>query len=66
MESKFREFQSATSTEKQCYSVYASWWLSYVLGGIASGFCAFYICCAMLAVVLSPFKLLKKKLSSAE
>lgn len=53
------EYLSRSGTEPLQKTVYASWSLTYVLGGVVTGLCAFYVVCVVLAVVTYPFKLLK-------
>jgi len=56
---QFDQFLTSASNEPVKFSVYASWGLSYVLGGIASFFAAFYLFGALVSVVIYPFKRLR-------
>lgn len=42
-------------------SVYASWSLSYVLGGVVTSLCALYVTGVVLAVLTFPFKLMRSR-----
>ncbi|WP_342362982.1 hypothetical protein [Terrarubrum flagellatum] len=55
-EAKFDRFMAEQNPAPLRISVYASWWLSYVLGGVATAFAALYLCGAFLAIVTFPFK----------
>jgi hypothetical protein len=46
---QFDEFVASESNEPLTLQIYASWSLSYILGGIATFFCAFYIFGAIVA-----------------
>jgi hypothetical protein len=52
----FAGFLAATDPAPVRVPLYASWWLSYVLGGVATAFAAFYIVGSALAIVTWPFK----------
>lgn len=65
---KFDAFAGDGSTDDEANSldgsslkfrVYASWGLSYVLGGIATGFAALYVFGASMKILLFPFQLLR-------
>lgn len=62
VEKEFAEFQQSNSAEELRYEIYASWWLSYVLGGIATGFAVFYVFGATAQTILS----IAKKLFGSE
>ncbi len=55
-EEEFAAFLAETDPEPVTIQLYASWWLSWVLGGIATFFAAFYIVGAVLAIITWPFK----------
>ncbi len=61
---EFDEYKVANSTEPLTCSVYASWSLSYIVGGIATAFCALYIFGATIATILFPFKLMRRSSST--
>ena len=56
VEADFKRFLAAANPEPETYEFYASWWLSYVMGGVATFFAAFYIFGAVAAMVTWPFK----------
>lgn len=53
---RFDAFRRDAAATRQTVEVYASWWLSYVLGGVVTALCALYVVGAVLAVVTWPFK----------
>lgn len=53
---QFKRFLGDKSATPVMIPVYASWSLSYLLGGAVSALAAFYAICAFLAVVTYPFK----------
>ncbi|MDX1926462.1 MAG: hypothetical protein SFV81_08090 [Pirellulaceae bacterium] len=53
---QFDDFKASESTGPLTFAVYASWSLSYILGGIATFFTALYILGAVLAIVTFPLK----------
>jgi hypothetical protein len=53
---QFDDFKASESTGPLTFAVYASWSLSYILGGIATFFTALYILGAALAIVTFPLK----------
>lgn len=55
-DARFERFLAEPNPAPVRISLYASWWLSYVLGGIATGFAALYLGGAFLAIVTWPFK----------
>lgn len=57
---QFDEFKNKESTDPLKIAVYASWSLSYILGGVATGFCALYIFGATITVLLYPFKKMRQ------
>lgn len=56
IEKEFVEFQQTESSGELSYEIYASWWLSYVLGGIATSLAAFYVFGATVQIILSVTK----------
>lgn len=52
----FDRFLAAPAPEPELYELHASWWLSYVMGGVATFFAAFYLFGAVAAIVTWPFK----------
>jgi hypothetical protein len=56
IEKEFVEFQQTESSGELSYEIYASWWLSYVLGGIATSLTAFYVFGATVQIILSVAK----------
>lgn len=56
---QFEKFAAGNSAEPMTFSVYASWSLSWILGGVATAFCALYIVGATLAVLTFPFRLMR-------
>ena len=57
LEMKFCRLGEDVAIKDGCrIEVYASWWLSYVLGGVVSALCAFYLLGCVLAIVTWPFK----------
>lgn len=57
---KFDEFKSSRTPTPLKITAYASWSLSYVLGGCMTALCAFYLTGATLAVLTWPFRFLKR------
>lgn len=55
---QFDKFAADKTSEPLTFDVYASWALSYILGGVATALCAFYVVCVALAVLLFPFKMI--------
>ncbi len=55
-EARFERFIAEPNPAPVKISLYASWWLSYVLGGVATAFAALYLGGALLAIVTLPFK----------
>lgn len=55
-EARFDRFIADPNPAPIKISLYASWWLSYVLGGIATAFAALYLGGALLAILTFPFK----------
>lgn len=55
-EARFDRFIADANPAPVKISLYASWWLSYVLGGVATAFAALYLGGAFLAAVTYPFK----------
>lgn len=53
---QFDRFAAARNAEPVSIQVHASWWLSYVLGGVMTALCALYVVGAALAIVTFPFK----------
>jgi ABC-type sugar transport system permease subunit len=53
---EFEQFLVSESVEPLKFSVYASWSLSYILGGVATFFAALYIFGALVSIVIYPFK----------
>lgn len=53
---QFQQFLTSQSTAPVKFSVYASWSLSYLLGGVASFFAAFYLFSALASIMIYPFK----------
>jgi len=58
---QFNEFVASKSQEELNIPIYASWALSYLLGGAATFFCIFYVFCALAAIVMFPFKMIRSK-----
>jgi hypothetical protein len=56
IENEFAGFQQTESANELSYEIYASWWLSYVLGGIATGVAVFYVFGATAQIILSMTK----------
>jgi hypothetical protein len=56
IEKEFAGFQQTESANELSYEIYASWWLSYVLGGIATGLAVFYVFGATAQIILSVTK----------
>lgn len=65
VEKEFADFKQADGVSELKYEIYASWWLSYVLGGIATGFAVLYVFGASVQIVLSMTKKLLPSTSSA-
>lgn len=57
---QFDEFKSSESAGPLKVAVYASWALSYILGGVVTAFCALYLFGAAIAVLLYPFKKMRQ------
>lgn len=53
VEKEFADFKQADGVSELKYEIYASWWLSYVLGGIATGFAVLYVFGATMQVILT-------------
>jgi hypothetical protein len=53
---QFQQFLTSENAAPVKLSVYASWSLSYVVGGFATFFAAFYLFGALVSIVISPFK----------
>lgn len=53
---RFDAFAASRSAAPVAIQVHASWWLSYVLGGVMTALCALYVLGVALAVVTFPFK----------
>lgn len=53
---RFERFRRDANAPPETVEVYASWSLSYLLGGAVSALCAFYLLGVFLAVVTYPFK----------
>lgn len=51
VEKEFAEFKQTDTASALSYEIYASWWLSYVLGGIATGFAVLYIFGASVQII---------------
>lgn len=64
VEKEFADFKQADGVSELKYEIYASWWLSYVLGGVATGFAALYVFGASVQIVLSMTKKLLGSTSS--
>lgn len=58
---QFDEFAANKTAAPITIQIYAAWIISYVVGGVASAFCALYVIGASLAIVTFPFKLLRAK-----
>ena len=58
---RFNRFLAAKASAPVTIPVYASWWLSYVLGGTVTALAAFYVICACLALLALPFTWLRGK-----
>jgi hypothetical protein len=56
VEKEFAEFKQTDAASQLNYEIYASWWLSYVLGGIATSFAVFYIFGASVQIILTVTK----------
>ena len=65
VEKEFADFKQADGANELSYEIYASWWLSYVLGGIATGFAVLYIFGASVQIVLTMTKKLLGSTASA-
>ena len=55
--SQFKDFVADRNAEQISITVYASWALSYVLGGVASFLCALYLAGSMAAILRHLFRL---------
>jgi hypothetical protein len=53
---EFDEFAADPTAAPVTYHVFAAWTLSYLLGGIATAFCALYIVGALIAIIMYPIK----------
>ncbi|MBL8700701.1 MAG: hypothetical protein JNK67_20175 [Alphaproteobacteria bacterium] len=62
---RFERFAAAPDAPPVSIEVYASWSLSYLLGGAVTALCALYVTGAVLAVLTFPFKLLRSRRRSA-
>lgn len=58
VEKEFAEFLQSNSADELSYEIYASWWLSYVLGGIATSFAVFYVFGATAQILLTSTRML--------
>ena len=58
---QFAEFLVSDASDSLQLSIYANWNLSYILGGAATFFAAFYLAGALIAIVIFPFKLLRSR-----
>lgn len=52
----FNEFVASKSSEPLKLTIYASWALSYILGGVATFLCGLYVFGAVVSVITMPFK----------
>jgi hypothetical protein len=59
--SQFDQFASSADAAPVKIPVYASWSLSYLLGGAATFFCALYVAGAVAAIVTFPFRFARSK-----
>ena len=57
---QFKQFLANRAVEPITISVYASWRLSYLLGGAVTALAAFYVICVCLAILAVPFKRLRR------
>jgi hypothetical protein len=57
---QFDRFVTAKGSEPIVRSVYASWWLSYVFGGVVTGLFALYAVGVVLAILSFLLKLVKR------
>jgi ABC-type sugar transport system permease subunit len=62
---QFDEFVVIRSPEPMTFAVYASWPLSWILGGVVTALCALYVVGATLAVLTFPFKLMRSGMKDA-
>lgn len=62
---RFDEFVADKAAGPIVFDVYASWSLSYVLGGVATSLCALYVGGATLAVLMFPFKMMRSMLGKS-
>ena len=53
---RFERFRRDAVADSEMIEVYASWSLSYLLGGTVTALCALYVVGAALAIVTVPFK----------
>lgn len=58
---QFKHFVASRSAEASTVSAYASWRLSYLLGGVMTGLAAFYVIGAILAMLSLPFNWLRRR-----
>lgn len=58
---RFEHFAAARSAPPVSIPVYASWSLSYLLGGAVSALCAFYVAGVLISVLLFPFKRMRSR-----
>jgi hypothetical protein len=58
---QFDRFAVDKRSEPMVFSVYASWWLSYVLGGVMTGLFALYAVGVVLAVFSVPVNLMRRR-----
>lgn len=56
---QFKQFLTASTAEPVTVSVYASWRLSYLLGGAMKALAVLYVICACLAILAIPFNRLR-------
>jgi hypothetical protein len=62
---RFDRFLASDDPEPFALSLYASRGLSYVLGGVATGFAALYLVGALLAIVTWPFKTMRRRVRTS-
>ena len=58
---EFNEFVASKTTEPLDIPIYASWALSYFLGGAATFFCMLYVFGTLATFVMFPFKMNRSK-----
>ena len=56
VEKNFNDFVISKSTTPKTLQLYASWGLSYIMGGVATFFCGFYLFGCIAAILRYPFK----------